>query len=130
MLQQKPRTRNVLGGGEKVGFTLLCILVWCGTVCAQGQPARHTSELSSTTPHQLAPDDTNLNHNSSYAVRNLRLGYDLQLGPGKISPFIGFNNLGDERYNGLVRLNAVGRRFYEPSPDFNVYGGLAIAYEF
>jgi iron complex outermembrane receptor protein len=75
-------------------------------------------------------DDTNQNHNSSYTVINARLGYDWQLGRGRISPFVGLNNIGDEHYNGLVRLNAVGRRFYEPSPTFNVYGGVAIAYEF
>lgn len=75
-------------------------------------------------------DDTNLNHNSSYTVINARIGYELQLGRGRISPFVGFNNMGGEHYNGLVRLNAVGRRFFEPSPSFNVYGGVAIAYEF
>ena len=73
-------------------------------------------------------DDTNLNHNSSYAVLNLRLGDELQLGHSKISPFVVFNNIGNEHYNGLIRLNAVGRRFYKPSPDFNVYGGVAIGY--
>jgi hypothetical protein len=29
-----------------------------------------------------------------------------------------------------VRLNAAGGRFFEPAPDFNVYGGLQMAYEF
>ena len=75
-------------------------------------------------------DDANLHHNDSYSILNLRLGYELQMGNGKIAPFIGFGNLGDENYNGLVRLNAAANRFFEPSPGFNVYGGMAIAYEF
>ncbi|MBM4259434.1 MAG: TonB-dependent receptor [Deltaproteobacteria bacterium] len=45
---------------------------------------------------RLYADDTNLNHNSSYTVVNARVGYELQLGRGKISPFVGLNNLGDE----------------------------------
>jgi iron complex outermembrane receptor protein len=75
-------------------------------------------------------DDANRHHNDSYSILNLRMGYELQVGNGKISPFIGFSNLGDENYNGLVRLNAAANRFFEPSPGFNVYGGVAIAYEF
>ncbi|MGE0824009.1 MAG: TonB-dependent receptor family protein [Candidatus Binatia bacterium] len=75
-------------------------------------------------------DDANRHHNNSYTVLNLRMGYEWQLGRGRISPFVGLNNVGDEYYNGLVRLNAVGNRFFEPSPDFNVYGGVAISYAF
>lgn len=75
-------------------------------------------------------DDANRHHNESYGILNLRMGYELQMGRGKVSPFIGFNNVGDDHYNGLVRLNAAANRFFEPSPGFNVYGGVAIAYEF
>jgi hypothetical protein len=38
--------------------------------------------------------------------------------------------MNNEHYNGLVRLNAAANRFYEPSPSFNIYGGVVMAYEF
>lgn len=75
-------------------------------------------------------DDANTTRNDAYTVLNLRFGYDTYLGNIRFSPFIGLNNITDEHYNGLVRLNAAAGRFFEPAPDFNVYGGLAMAYEF
>lgn len=75
-------------------------------------------------------NDANTAQNDAYTVLNLRVGYEFRLGRGRIAPFIGLNNISDEHYNGLVRLNALGDRFFEPSPDFNVYGGVVMAYEF
>ena len=75
-------------------------------------------------------DDANKNRNDSYTVLNLRMGYEWQIGNGRISPFIGLNNMNNEHYNGLVRLNAAASRFYEPSPSFNMYGGVVMSYEF
>jgi iron complex outermembrane receptor protein len=75
-------------------------------------------------------NDANTEHNDAYTVLNLRMGYEMHLGHARVSPFVGLNNISDENYNGLVRLNALGRRFFEPAPDFNVYGGVVMAYEF
>ena len=75
-------------------------------------------------------NDANTARNDAYTVLNLRFGYDTYLGNIRFSPFIGLNNITDEHYNGLVRLNAVGGRYFEPAPDFNAYGGLAMTYEF
>lgn len=75
-------------------------------------------------------NDANTFQNDAYTVLNLRFGYDMQLGDFRLSPFVGLNNITDEHYNGLVRLNAAANRFFEPAPDFNAYGGLAMAYEF
>lgn len=75
-------------------------------------------------------NDANTERNDAYTVLNLRIGYELQLGRGRVAPFIGLNNLTDEKYNGIVRLNALGGRFFEPAPTFNLYGGLLMAYEF
>lgn len=75
-------------------------------------------------------NDANTERNDAYTVLNLRMGYEMHLGHARVSPFVGLNNISDENYNGLVRLNALGRRFFEPAPDFNVYGGVVMAYEF
>jgi iron complex outermembrane receptor protein len=67
----------------------------------------------------------------SYAVVNLRTGLaDWRLGNWMLEPFIGVNNLTDESYFAEIRINAFGGRYYEPAPDRNLYGGLAIRYNF
>jgi len=43
-------------------------------------------------------------------------------------PFIGIDNLLNERYNGSIVPNAFGNRYYEPSPGREVYGGLSLAF--
>jgi iron complex outermembrane recepter protein len=75
-------------------------------------------------------DDANTTRTNAYTVLNLRLGYEVRVGRGRIAPFVGFNNITDEDYNGLVRLNSLGGRFFEPAPGFNVYGGVTMTYEF
>ena len=59
---------------------------------------------------------------------NLRVGYDG--GPDGIlfSPFIGVQNLTNELYNGNVRINAFGGRYYEPAPELSVYAGMTMGY--
>ena len=75
-------------------------------------------------------DDANSESSSPYTVSNLRGGYKGQWGNWSISPFIGLNNLFDERYNANIRINASYSRYYEPAPNFNVYAGLSIRYHF
>ncbi len=41
-------------------------------------------------------------------------------------PFLGIDNLFDERYNSSIITNAFGRRYFEPSPDREFYVGLTI----
>lgn len=72
-------------------------------------------------------DDANTAATSAYQLVNLRAGYQLPLGPHwMLAPFLGLNNLLDQNYVGTARLNALGERYFEPAPTFNVYGGLAI----
>lgn len=66
----------------------------------------------------------------AHSVSNLRLGYSQSVGDWEISPFVGVNNLFNEEYNGNLRINAFGHRFFEPAPEKNIYGGLEICYDF
>jgi iron complex outermembrane recepter protein len=66
--------------------------------------------------------------NKSSNVANLRAGYRYQSGNWELSPYIGLNNMFDEKYNANVRINGFGGRLFEPAPDFNAYGGLTIRY--
>lgn len=76
----------------------------------------------------------------SYSVVNFRTGLaDWRLGQWQLEPYVGVNNLTNETYYSEIRINAFGgppfgppdgARYYEPAPDRNVYGGLAIRYNF
>lgn len=72
-------------------------------------------------------NDANTARSDAYQLVNLRAGYEYVIGDRwTLAPFIGLNNLANQSYNGTVRLNALGQRYYEPAPTFNVYGGLAL----
>lgn len=76
-------------------------------------------------------NDSNTEKNGNYVVSNLRIGYQKRLfRHWEISPFLGLNNIFDEKYNSSVRVNAAAGRFFEPAPGFNMYGGASLAYVF
>jgi iron complex outermembrane receptor protein len=66
----------------------------------------------------------------SYTVANLRLGYIHETGGWEISPFLGLNNIFNEKYNDSIRINASFGRYFEPAPEFNAYGGITVRYNF
>jgi iron complex outermembrane recepter protein len=75
-------------------------------------------------------DNANTAVNPSYAVATIRFGRDFDFGNLRLAPFLGVNNLFDEKYNGNVRPNSFGGRYFEPAPERNVYGGLTARYSF
>ena len=68
----------------------------------------------------------NMASNWAYTVVDLRFGYDTKWGDVDVRPFVGIDNLFDERYNSSAIVNAFGGRYYEPSPDREIYVGLTI----
>jgi iron complex outermembrane receptor protein len=79
---------------------------------------------------EIYADNANTVTNDAYTVSDLRLGYSKFIGPWELSPFIGLNNMFDKQYNGNVRINAFGGRYFEPAPDRDVYAGLTLRYDF
>ena len=76
-------------------------------------------------------NNANSTISQSYSVVNLRAGLDnLQFGHWVLSPFVGVNNLADEKYSANIRINAFGGRYFEPAPERHWYGGVAIRYNF
>jgi len=76
-------------------------------------------------------DDYTLNNantvfNWAHTVVDLRFGFDRTWGDVDVRPFVGIDNLFDERYNSSAITNAFGGRYYEPSPGREVYVGLTI----
>ena len=65
----------------------------------------------------------------AYTLSNLRLGFESGRGGATFSPFVGVNNLFDRSYNSNIRLNAFGRRYYEPGPGRNIYAGVAVNFD-
>jgi len=75
-------------------------------------------------------NDANKYINPPYAVTNLRFGYGDQTTDRRIriSPFFGVNNIFDRKYSAFAIINDSGRRFFNPLPGLNLYGGLGLAF--
>ena len=71
-------------------------------------------------------NNANTVFNWAYTVVDLRFGFDATWADVDVRPFFGVDNVFDERYNSSAITNAFGGRFYEPSPDREVYVGFSI----
>ncbi len=75
-------------------------------------------------------DNANTVETDDYFVSSLRAGYRWTGGDWIFEPFLGVNNLFNEKYMDNIRLNAAFGRYYEPAPERNVYAGASLRYEF
>lgn len=75
-------------------------------------------------------NDANTFSSSPYSVTNLRFGYKQPEGKGRFrfEPFIGVNNIFDRQYSAFAIINDAARRFFNPLPGINVYGGFGIKF--
>ena len=75
-------------------------------------------------------NDANLFRNPPYAVTNARVGFDAPGGPSKlrVSPFFGVNNFFDRKYSAFAIINDANKRFFNPLPAVNAYGGVGFAF--
>lgn len=69
-------------------------------------------------------DNENSTEVKDYHVTNLKAGYQIRGKHLLVTPFIGIKNLFNSNYYDNVRINAFGKRYYEPAPGFNMYGGI------
>ncbi|MCC7008947.1 MAG: TonB-dependent receptor [Acidobacteria bacterium] len=69
-------------------------------------------------------NNANTFSNWAFTVVDVRLAWTRGIGWLGARPFLGIDNLFDERYNGSIVPNAFGDRFYEPSAGRALYGGL------
>jgi iron complex outermembrane receptor protein len=75
---------------------------------------------------ELYANNANSARDDAYTIANLRAGHEIQLGQWRVAPFLGINNLFDEKYNANLRINAFGGRFFEPGPERNFYAGITV----
>ena len=71
----------------------------------------------------LYADDANQTMVEDYFLVNFRFWKSLE----KISFFCGINNLLDKTYYDNIRINAYGKRYYEPAPMRNFYLGINLS---
>jgi iron complex outermembrane receptor protein len=88
------------------------------------------SQLTALYVDEIYANNANTVTNDSYALADLRIGYSRFFGPWELSPFVGLNNLFDKQYNGNVRINGFGGRYFEPAPDRDIYAGITVRYDF
>lgn len=73
-------------------------------------------------------NNANTAENWAYTVVDLRFGWEREWGSTDVRPFIGIDNLFNERYNSSAISNAWGGRYFEPSPGTEVYAGLTFGF--
>jgi iron complex outermembrane receptor protein len=71
-------------------------------------------------------DNANTVFNWASTVVDLRFGLDTTWRNVDVRPFVGLDNVFNERYNSSAVTNAVGGRYFEPSPGREIYVGLTI----
>jgi iron complex outermembrane receptor protein len=71
-------------------------------------------------------NNTNTFSNWAYTVADVRVAASRKWKFLGARPFFGIDNLFNERYNGSTVANAVGNRFFEPSPGRQGYVGLTL----
>ena len=83
-----------------------------------------SSSLQSQYVGALYADDANQTQVTDYFLTNIRLWKSFK----NISLFGGINNLLDRVYFDNIRINAFGKRYYEPAPNRNLYLGLSFTF--
>lgn len=75
---------------------------------------------------EYAVNDANTAFNWAHTVVNARFGLEADWRRVAVRPFVGVDNLLDERYNASAMINALGGRFFEPAPGRTIYLGLQV----
>jgi len=72
--------------------------------------------------------DSNETTIDNYELVNVRASYQMSFRDASLKPYLGINNVLDQKYTDNVRINAFGGRFYEPAPGLTIFGGITIEF--
>ncbi len=78
----------------------------------------------------LYVDDANSARSSGATTSDVRFGYDWQRERLHLQPFFGVRNWSGTEYDGTIRPNGSFKRFFEPAPEVEIYGGLEVRLAF
>ena len=73
-------------------------------------------------------DNLNLTEIEAHSLLNFKISKLFYVKRIKLNSFIGVNNILNKNYLDNIRLNAFGKRYYEPAPKRNVYLGVDISF--
>jgi len=85
-----------------------------------------TSTLTARWVDSYPVDDANTESNWAFTLVGLRMSLDRDIGRVAARPFMGVDNLFDERYNASVTVNALGGRYFAPSAGRSFYVGFQL----
>jgi iron complex outermembrane receptor protein len=95
-----------------------------------GHPSGLYSRIEIQGVSHIYADDTNSERQKAYWLVKIQAGLKRRFGNWSLEPSIGLNNLFNTIYADNIRINAFGKRFYEPAPPFNLFIALSAGYEF
>lgn len=84
-------------------------------------------EVEHTSAYFSADGNMGDSRNPAATVVDARAGAEVAVARSRWQPFLGINNLLNDRYFGSVVINAAGARYFEPAPGRNIYFGLGVA---
>ncbi|MFP6665385.1 MAG: TonB-dependent receptor [Deltaproteobacteria bacterium] len=70
-------------------------------------------------------DDANSAASPAYTTLGVRMAWTGKIAEKwTVQPFVGVRNITNAEYDGTIRVNARGGRYYEPAPAINFYAGI------
>ena len=90
-------------------------------------PTNWKFQLTGESIGSFYADNLNIVQIDAYQRVRLQGGKTISLGGLNADLYAGINNLFNVQYFDNVRLNAFGKRYYEPAPGRNVFFGLSVA---
>ncbi len=96
-------------------------LIWSRVAWHAEAEVEHTSSFYS------ADNNAEVSRSPAATIVDLRWAVRVRAGGTRWEPFIGVNNVFDERYFSSVVINAAGARYFEPAPTRNIYLGVGVA---
>ncbi|MEM6263736.1 MAG: TonB-dependent receptor [Bacteroidota bacterium] len=75
---------------------------------------------------EIFTNDANTVTYPGYFLLNAQVGYKWQKKGWTVQPFLGVNNLLDQKYTDNIRINAFGGRYFEPGPGIHFFGGVRV----
>lgn len=73
---------------------------------------------------QLYVNDANDFKENDFVLLNINAQFKWRINKFTLLPYLGVNNVFDAQYSDNIRINAFGRRYFEPGPGVNLYVGL------
>jgi iron complex outermembrane receptor protein len=89
-------------------------------------PSGLSLKLSLLSTGGLYLDDANEDFSEAFHLVNFALSYPLMIQNSKLSLFLGINNVTNAEYYDNVRINAFGKRYYEPGTPRHLFGGVKL----